>query len=53
VFWGIRVGLQAVFDVKPHLSTWWLKAGYMVLTVLFAGLTAVYAWAALNVAGRP
>jgi hypothetical protein len=53
VFWGIRVGLQAVFDVKEHLSTWWLKAAYFMLTLMFAGLTAVYACAALNVEGRP
>lgn len=47
MFWGIRVALQGVFDVKTHLTTWWLKAGYLSLTVLFAALTVVYAWAAL------
>jgi len=52
VFWGIRVGLQAVFDVKSRLTTWWLKAGYFVLTLMFAGLTVVYTWAALSVGGR-
>jgi hypothetical protein len=52
VFWGIRVGLQAVFDVKDHLTSWWLKVGYSVLTLMFAGLTVVYAWAALSVGGR-
>ena len=52
VFWGIRVGLQAVFDVKDHVTTWWLKAGYFVLTLLFAALTVVYTWAALSVGGR-
>src|SRR5436309_1012289 len=25
VFWGVRVSLQAVLDVKEHLTTWWLK----------------------------
>lgn len=50
VFWGIRVALQAVFDVKDHLTAWWLKAGYFVLTVLFATLTIVYAYAAIGVA---
>jgi hypothetical protein len=35
VFWGIRVALQAVFDVKAHLTTWWLKVGYHGLTLLF------------------
>src|ERR1044072_1685081 len=48
VFWGVRLALQAVFDVKAHLAAWWLKAGYFVLTLLFAGLTVVYAWAALQ-----
>jgi hypothetical protein len=52
VFWGIRVALQAVFDVKDHLTTWWLKAGYSVLTLLFAALTIVYSWAALSVGGH-
>jgi hypothetical protein len=48
VFWGVRVGLQAVFDVKEHLTDWWLKVGYFVLTVLFTGFTIVYAWAAFQ-----
>ncbi|MGH9409049.1 MAG: hypothetical protein ACRD1V_06310 [Vicinamibacterales bacterium] len=48
VFWGTRVALQAVFDVKEHLNAWWLKAGYVLLTVLFAALTVIYAWAAVG-----
>jgi hypothetical protein len=52
VFWGIRGGLQAVFDVKDYLTNWWLKAGYFVLTLMFAGLTVVYTWAALSVGGH-
>lgn len=48
VFWGIRVGLQAVFDVKAHLTAWWLKVGYFVLTVMFTLFTIVYAWAAVH-----
>ena len=47
VFWGVRVALRAVFDVKEDLTAWWLRAGYMMLTVLFAALTVVYLWAAL------
>ena len=47
VFWGIRLALQGVFDVKEHLTTWWLKAGYVVLTALFAAFTLVYGWAAV------
>jgi uncharacterized membrane protein YhaH (DUF805 family) len=46
VFWGIRLSLQGVLDVKEHLSTWWLKLGYRLLTVLFTYFTIVYAWAA-------
>ena len=45
VFWGIRVGLQVVFDAKEHLTAWWLKAGYFVLTLLFAAFTMIYTWA--------
>lgn len=54
VFWGIRVALQAVFDVNAHLTVWWLKVGYVVLTVMFTAFTIVYAWAALQstVAGQ-
>src|SRR5207248_5593210 len=36
VFWGIRLALQGVLDVKEHLSAWWLKGGYLGLTALFA-----------------
>ena len=48
VFWGVRVCLQPVFDAKPYLTEWWLKAGYHTLTVLFAALTLVYGFAALT-----
>ena len=48
LFWGIRLALQAVLDVKPHLTAWWLTAGYHTLTVLFLFNTAVYAYAAFH-----
>ena len=48
VFWGIRVSLQPVLDVKQHLTTWWLFAGYHLLTVLFLYFTAIFAYAALH-----
>jgi hypothetical protein len=48
LFWGIRLSLQAVLDAKPHLTAWWLTAGYHTLTVLFLLITAVYAYAALR-----
>jgi hypothetical protein len=48
MFWGIRIGLQAVFDVRPHLTAWWLAAGYHALTVLFVSFTAVYGYATVR-----
>jgi hypothetical protein len=48
VFWGVRLCLQVVFDVKPHLTTWWLATGYHTLTVLFVTFTTVYGYAALR-----
>ena len=48
IFWGIRVCLQGVFDVKAHLTAWWLLAGYHTLTLLFLGFTIVYGMAALG-----
>lgn len=47
-FWGIRLGLQGYFDVKEHLTLWWLRVGYHTLTVLFLLFTLVYAYAALR-----
>jgi hypothetical protein len=47
VFWGIRVALQAVFDVKGHLTAWWLRMGYIALTLMFTAFTVIYSWAAL------
>ncbi|QEL18018.1 hypothetical protein [Limnoglobus roseus] len=45
LFWGVRLLLQAVFDVKSHLTAWWLAAGYHLLTVLFLFFTGVYGYA--------
>lgn len=47
-FWGIRLALQAVFDVKPHLTAWWMPIGYHVLTVAFAAFTVLYAVALIG-----
>jgi len=47
VFWGIRLALQRVLDVKQHLVTWWLRAGYHLLTLLFSCFFLLYAFAAL------
>ena len=48
VFWGIRLLLQFVLDVKEHLSTWWLRLGYYLLTILFLSFTLLYGLAALQ-----
>ena len=47
VFWGIRLVLQGVLDVKEHLTAWWLRGGYYLLTVLFALFTVVYSLGAV------
>ena len=51
LFWGIRLCLQPVFDVKAHLTARWLKAGYAALTVLFASFAVIYGWAAWHTPG--
>jgi hypothetical protein len=51
LFWGIRLSLQAVLDVRPYLTTWWLRTGYHLLTVLFISFTALFAFAALRPLG--
>ena len=48
VFWGVRLSLQTILDVKEHVTTWWLHAGYQLLTLLFASFTALFAYAALH-----
>jgi hypothetical protein len=46
LFWGIRLCLQPVLCAREHLVTWWLRAGYHVLTLLFTAFTALFAYAA-------
>lgn len=49
VFWGLRLGVQFfVFDARPYLTHWILKAGYHGLTLLFIALTGIYGWLALR-----
>jgi hypothetical protein len=50
-FWGIRLALQGILDVKEHLTAWWLRLGYHGLSVMFVFLTLLYGWAALRPAG--
>jgi hypothetical protein len=47
VFWGMRLILQMVFDIGTYLTRWWMKAGYALLTIMFAAFTAIYVWAAV------
>lgn len=47
IFWGIRLSLQPFLDAKPFLTTWWLRCGYHVLTLLFLSFTVVLAWGAV------
>ena len=49
VFWGVRLALQAVLSVRPYLTAWWLIAGEVVLTLLFAFFVFVYGWAVFRV----
>ena len=46
-FWGIRLSLQAILDVKAHLTVWWLRLGYYTLTLVFLSLTLLYGYTAL------
>ncbi len=48
LFWGIRLSLQAILDAKPFLTAWWLRAGYHLLTLLFATFTLVLGWATFH-----
>ena len=48
VFWGVRLSLQSVLDVKSHLTKWWLAVGYHTLTALFLYFTLTFAYAALR-----
>jgi hypothetical protein len=43
VFWGIRLALQTQLDVKSHLTTWWLTAGYHLLTLFFIYFATLFA----------
>jgi hypothetical protein len=48
IFWGVRLSLQTVLDVKDHLTVWWLHAGYHLLTALFISFTVIFTYAALH-----
>jgi hypothetical protein len=49
VFWLARLTVQFfVFDARPFLTAWWLKAGYHALTLGFIALPIPYALVALG-----
>ena len=48
VFWLVRLALQAVLDVKQHLTEWWLTAGYHTLSVVFLLLVLIFGWGAIH-----
>lgn len=48
LFWGIRLSLQGWLEAKPFLTTWWLRAGYHLLTVLFVSFTLVFGWGVIH-----
>ena len=48
LFWGIRLSLQPFLNAKPFLTTWWLRSGYHLLTILFASFTAIFAWGVVH-----
>ena len=47
VFWGIRLSLQPILSAKEFLTTWWLRTGYHLLTVLFTSFTLILGWGAI------
>jgi hypothetical protein len=48
LFWGIRLSLQPFLAADEFATTLWLKAGYHVLTLLFASFTTIFGYAALH-----
>lgn len=48
VFWGVRLCLQSIFDVRDYLHKWWLRAGYHTLSALFFLFTICYGYAAFH-----
>lgn len=48
MFWGIRLSLQPFLAAKPFLTTWWLRGGYHLLSVLFVSFTVIFGWAAIR-----
>ena len=53
VFWLARLAVQFfVFDAREFLTTWWLRAGYHLLTIGFIALPVPYAMVAFGFVTR-
>lgn len=48
LFWGGRAALLPWLDVRPWLTTLWLKLGYACLVAECLGFTLVFGWLALR-----
>lgn len=49
VFWAGRIAVKFfVFDLKPYLTSTWLKLGDHALALAFFYFVIVYSWAALG-----
>ena len=48
LFWGVRLSLQPFLHAGPFLTTWWLRAGYHLLTCLFLGFTLILGWGVIH-----
>ena len=47
LFWGARLCLLGVFDVKDHVTAPWLTAGYWALNLVFVALFLIFGAAAV------
>lgn len=50
LFWGGRAALLPWLDVRPWLTTVWLKLGYACLVAECVGFALLYGWLALRAA---
>lgn len=48
LYWGVRLSLQWIYDMRSVLTTPRMKFGFHLLTFLFASLTGLYLWIALR-----
>lgn len=48
MFWGIRLGVAAWYDVGAYLNSPWRRTGYALLNLNFLALTAIFGCAALR-----